>query len=219
MRGFLRPHVELGKVAGMRSVHLHVIAVVAFVVSGGSARADIAMGLPADAIAAVQSHASLSSDAGPTSTGYAAATGLSNGSWLGLALDDGFSGSFDSVGTFGETSSAYFSAGEIREVPPLPSSASLFLSAALSIGACNLLRGSRHASLSHLPDWYHPDGPSQIGHTLLFDFEFHSLPLCCFEQPAAQRPFLYRVQRHEVPRCDTQSFLTITVPRGPPLLF
>ncbi len=73
VRGLLRPHVELGKVVGMRSVHLHVIAVVAFVVSGGSARADIALGLPADSIATVHSHASLSSDAVPTSTGDAAA--------------------------------------------------------------------------------------------------------------------------------------------------
>ncbi len=218
VRRVLRPVVELSKVRGMRSVPLYVIAVAAFVVSGGSAHADIALGLPTDAIATVHSHASLSSDAVAISTGEAAAIGLRNRSLLSLSLDGGVSGPFDSPSTVGETGSANFTAAEIREVPPLPSSASLFLSAMLSIGAWNLLRVSRHANWAHVPDWYHTDCPSQIGHAVPFDFDFSALPLCCFEQPAGQRPFLYRVQREEVPRCDAQCFLTITVPRGPPTL-
>lgn len=216
MKGFLRPQVGLSKVLGMRSVPCHVIAVAAFVLSGGSARADIALGLPTDSIATVHSHVSLSSDAVATLTAEAIAVGSSNGSLLSLSLHDRFSGSFDSPGIVGETTSANYSAAEMREVPPLASSASLFLSAMLSVGAWNLLRVSRHANWAHMPDWYHTDCPSQIGHAVPFDFEFHSLPLCCFEQPVAQRPFLYRVQREEVPRCDTQCFLTITAPRGPP---
>ncbi len=218
LRRSLCPVVGLSKVLGMRSVPLHVIAVAAFVVSGGSARADIAPGLPTDSIATVYSHTSLSSDAAATSGGDAAAIASSNGSLLSLSLDDGFSGSFDSPGAVGETGSANFSAAEIREVPPLPSSSSLFLSAMLSVGAWNLLRVSRHANWAHMPDWYHTDCPSQIGHAVPFDFDFSALPLCCFEQPVAQRPFLYRVQREEIPRCDAESFLTITVPRGPPTL-
>lgn len=216
VRRSLCPVVELSKVLGMRSVPLYVIAVAAFVVSGGSAHADIAPGLPTDSIKTVYSHASLSSDAVSTSAGDPVAIGLSNRSLLSLSLDDGFSGSFDSPGTVGETASASFVAAEIREVPPLASSASLFLSAMLSVGAWNLLRVSRHANWSHVPDWYHTDCPSQIGHAVPFDFDFSALPLCCFEQPAGQRPFLYRVQRQEVPRCDAQCFLTITAPRGPP---
>ena len=218
VRRSLCPVVELSKVLGMRSVPLHVIAVAAFVVSGGSVHADIAPGLHTDSIATVYSHASLSSDAVSTSAAEAAAIGLSNRSLLSLSLDDGFSGSFDSPGTVGETASASFVAAEIREVPPLASSASLFLSAMLSVGAWNLLRVSRHANWAHVPDWYHTDCPSQIGHAVPFDFDFSALPLCCFEQPVAQRPFLYRVQREEVPRCDAQCFLTITAPRGPPIL-
>ncbi len=218
VRNFLSPAVELSKVFGMRSVPLHVIAVAAFVVSGGSARADIAPGLPTDSIATTYSHTSLSSDAVATSTGDAAGFGSSDGSLFSLSLDDGVNGSLDSPGAVGETASASFAPAEIREVPPLAGSASLFLSAMLSVGAWNLLRVSRHANWAHMPDWYHTDCPSQIGHAVPFDFEFHSLPLCCFEQPASQRPFLYRVQREEVPRCDAQCFLTITAPRGPPIL-
>ena len=217
VRSVLRQVVESPKVFGMRSVPLHIIAVAAFVVSGGSAHADIALGLPTDSIATVHSHASLSSDAVATLTAEAAGVGSSNGSLLSLSLDDGVGGLFDSPGTVGEITSANFSAAEIREVPPSPGSASLFLSAMLSVGAWNLLRVSRHANWSHVPDWYHTDCPSQIGHAVPFDFNFSALPLCCFELPAGQRPFLYRVQREEVPRCDAECFLTTTVPRGPPV--
>ena len=123
VRRSLSPQVGLSKVFGMRSVPLHVIAVVALVVSGSSAHADIARGLPTDSIATVHSHANLSSDAVATLTSEAAAIGLSNRSLLSLSLDDGFSGSFDSPGIVGEPTSANFSAEEMREVPPLPSSA------------------------------------------------------------------------------------------------
>jgi len=108
---------------------------------------------------------------------------------------------------------------EIREVPALPSSSSLFLSAMLSMGAWQCVRKSRNLHLSHLPEWYHLDGPYQIGHTVSFDpnLTFDALPVCLFDTPIGeQRPFIYRVQRELPSRCESQYFLPVTAPRGPP---
>lgn len=107
--------------------------------------------------------------------------------------------------------------GGVRPLPPGPSSASLFLSAVLSIGAWHLGRSGRHLHLGHLPEWYHTGCPHQIGHAVPFDFDFGALPLCCHEQPVGQRPFLYRVRREQTSRDDGQGFLAITAPRGPPI--
>ena len=107
---------------------------------------------------------------------------------------------------------------EIRDLPPLPGSASLFLSAMLSIGGWHVLRSARHIHLGALPEWYHTDGPDQIGHTASFDLNFSALPLCCFEQPVGERPSLFRVRRDQRPRCDARSFVTPAAPRGPPAL-
>ncbi len=137
-------------------------------------------------------------------------TDLAAGDWvsggLGLALPPAPAGSVD-LSTH----------GEVRLLQPGPSSASLFLSAVLSIGAWHLGRSGRHLHLGHLPAWYHTGCPDQIGHAVPFDLDFGALPLCCYEQPVRQRPFLYRVQREQTPRCDGQCFLIITFPRGPPI--
>ena len=66
----------------------------------------------------------------------------------------------------------------IRELPGLPGSASLFLSAVLSVGAMQLVRKAGNVHLAHLPEWYHPDAPHQIGHSVVFD------PLVGFEMLA-----------------------------------
>lgn len=106
----------------------------------------------------------------------------------------------------------------IRQIPPLPGSATLFLSAMLSMGGWYLLRSSaRYLNFAALPEWYHTGGPAQIGHAVPFDIDLSASPLCCFEQPAGERPTLYRVRR-ELPPCrDVQCFLSIVAPRGPPL--
>ncbi|MBN2561997.1 MAG: hypothetical protein JXQ75_13815 [Phycisphaerae bacterium] len=110
------------------------------------------------------------------------------------------------------------SSAQVREVPPLPSSAVLFLSAVLSAGAWHLGRSAMHLHLGALPEWYHAGGPDQIGHAVPFDFDFSASPPCRFEQPVGERPFRYRVRREETPRCDEQANLTIAAPRGPPAL-
>jgi hypothetical protein len=99
----------------------------------------------------------------------------------------------------------------------LPGSASLFLSAMVSLGGWHLVRSARHFHLANLPGWYHDGGPVQIGHSVPFDLDFSAVPVCCFEQPAGERPFLYRVRREPVARCDEQATLIIAAPRGPPV--
>lgn len=56
-------------------------------------------------------------------------------------------------------------------IPPLPSSAGLYLSAMLSVGAWQLVRSTRSWQFGDLPDWYHAGGPLQIGHSVPVDLE------------------------------------------------
>lgn len=105
----------------------------------------------------------------------------------------------------------------VEELPGLPGSASLFLSAALSVGAWHLVRKSRDIHLGHLPDWYHPDAPAQIGHSVAVDLQFAPMAVCIFDQPFTERPFIFRVPRVIVSRCESQHFLHIEAPRGPPV--
>jgi len=56
------------------------------------------------------------------------------------------------------------------ELPGLPGSASLLLSALLSAGAWQLGRSAKDIHLADLPDWYHTGGPVQVGHATPFDF-------------------------------------------------
>ena len=105
---------------------------------------------------------------------------------------------------------------EVRDLPPLPGSAGLFLSAMLSIGGWHMVRSARHIHLGALPEWYHAGGPAQVGHAVPCNLDFSAWPLCCFEQPVGERPCLYRVRRQHTPRCDAQCLLIIAAPRGPP---
>lgn len=113
-------------------------------------------------------------------------------------------------------------AGEVRELPPLPGSARMFLSAMLSLGAFHAFRSARHWHWAALPDWYHTGGPLQIGHTVAFDLDFHSLPPCLFEPldtagDGDKPPSFWRTHREQRPPCAAQTaVLTLTGPRAPP---
>jgi hypothetical protein len=112
-------------------------------------------------------------------------------------------------------------ANEVRQLPPLPGSAALYLSAVASIGGWYALRSARNLSWGALPDWYHTGGPSQIGHASPFDLNFHALPLRMdhsVDVEVGERHFYRRRPRETTPLGDRQCFLTITAPRGPPLL-
>ena len=107
----------------------------------------------------------------------------------------------------------------VLDLPPLPSSASLFLSAVLSLGAFHLARSARQVHLGALPQWYHDQCPAQIGHAVAFNMEFAPLAVCAFTGPDGERPaFTYRIPREHRSRFDSQSFLLIESPRGPPLV-
>ncbi len=111
--------------------------------------------------------------------------------------------------------------GEVRDLPPLPGSATLFLAAMVSMGGWHLVRSARDLHWGALPEWYHTGGPIQIGHAVPLDLDFHSVPPCWFESAAEgggdDRAFLNRLSRGDGPRCYAQVFfLAIAAPRGPP---
>jgi len=54
-------------------------------------------------------------------------------------------------------------------LPSEPDSVGLFLSALGTLGAWQLGRSSKKLHLGHLPDWYHAEGPRQIGHVLALE--------------------------------------------------
>lgn len=107
----------------------------------------------------------------------------------------------------------------VREVPPLPSSAGLFLSGMLSLGAWQFARSARHLHLAHLPEWYHAGGPDQIGHAVPLVLDLNASPPCCIEfvDVVDERALVYRLRRELPSRCRAESFLLITAPRGPPI--
>lgn len=101
-----------------------------------------------------------------------------------------------------------------------PSSFKLVISGLLAIGAWHGVRSGREIATDGLPlpEWYHDGGPIQIGHATPFDFDFGSMPACCFEQPVEESPRFHRNQRRSLQRPSAQCTLTISAPRGPPTL-
>lgn len=73
----------------------------------------------------------------------------------------------------------------IREIPPVPGTGELLMSALASVAVWHLLKGARHWQLASFPDWYHVEGPTQIGRSHAYDFQVFALPLCCPCEPAA----------------------------------
>ncbi len=109
--------------------------------------------------------------------------------------------------------------GMVRELPPLPGSATLFLSAVLSMGGWHLVRSARHFHWAALPDWYHAGGPLQIGHAPPLDLHCHALPPCCFERPCGEREPHVLVRRVPIarrPRRNSQTSPDLVGPRAPP---
>jgi hypothetical protein len=109
----------------------------------------------------------------------------------------------------------------VRELPPLPGSAGLFLSAVLSVGAWQLVRSARHWHLGALPQWYHTACPDRIGHAVPFDFDMNVMPLCSFARVTGgddQRPAGFETRCDFRPSWQSQYFLPVTAPRAPPSL-
>ncbi|GMV96957.1 MAG: hypothetical protein AMXMBFR83_13160 [Phycisphaerae bacterium] len=70
---------------------------------------------------------------------------------------------------------------EVYQLPATPGSHALFLTALLGASVWQGLRKTRQAHWGHLPDWYHAEGPTQVGRSIAFDpscvSEWLSVPL------------------------------------------
>ncbi|MCH7702618.1 MAG: hypothetical protein IID37_13120 [Planctomycetes bacterium] len=179
-----------------------------FLVAAGTARGDLTASSPA-----FDGQLLLASDG---QLQPAESSGRSSPSLDSLGMDlwpsAGSVAAFD-TGYDGET------AATVRDLPAVPGSAQLFLSAMLSVGAWHFVRSAKHFHLADIPEWYHPGGPTQVGHVVPFDLDFSALPVCFFEQPVAERPALGRHLRESISRMLSQQyFLTNADPRAPPVL-
>ena len=112
----------------------------------------------------------------------------------------------------------------VLELPPGPSSATLFLSALAGFGAWHLGRSARKFHLiSHLPEWYHTGGPVQVGHATPLDLEFSlsAMPLCQFDTPivvGVRQTAVWWLRYEPSEILHPQFILTLSDPRGPPVL-
>ena len=109
------------------------------------------------------------------------------------------------------------------QVPALPGSSSLFLSAVLSAGALHLVRKARNVHVGDLPAWYHDACPERIAHAVAFDFNMADMPVCFTAEMAAadvpdNTPAFHEYMREPRSRLELQFFLPVTAPRGPPSL-
>lgn len=107
------------------------------------------------------------------------------------------------------------------ESPPVPGSLALVLSALGSLGAYQGLRVAKRLPLGGVaPDWYHAEGPQQIGHATALDItRLDVSSLARFETTfdlfhAAGAPGASAAPEFTPPRA--QSILLIESPRAPP---
>lgn len=105
----------------------------------------------------------------------------------------------------------------VLTIPNGPSSSTICLMALSSLGLWHLGRSANKLNFGHLPDWYHADGPDQIGHTTLLSLDFclAALPICRHEQPGARRGIIRRDSGDDT-LIQAQRVLAPVAPRGPP---
>jgi len=144
--------------------------------------------------------------------------------WLS-SLDDcsGRTGEQTTGGALASNRSATRGTAKLVQVPALPGSSSLFLSAVLSAGALHLARKARNVHVGHLPAWYHDACPERIAHAVAFDFNLADMPVCFTAEMAAadvpdNTPAFHEYMREPRSRLELQFFLPVTAPRGPPSL-
>lgn len=179
-----------------------------FLVAAGAAHADLTAsspGLDEQLLLASDGHLQPTESFGRSSPSL---DSLGMDLWPSAASVNGFDTGYDGG-----------NAPTVRDLPAVPGSAQLFLSAMLSVGAWHMVRSAKHFHLADIPEWYHPGGPAQVGHVVPFDLDFSALPVCFFEQPVAERPALARHLREFISRMLSQQyFLTNADPRAPPVL-
>lgn len=105
-------------------------------------------------------------------------------------------------------------------LPEEPASLSLVLVGLGSLGAWHIGRAAKNAHLGHVPDWFHADGPLQIGHTFAANPDCTAvLEICSFAPPVGDHTLLHRLRCDAPPIHQPQCILVTESPRGPPLLF
>lgn len=149
---------------------------------------------------------------GPDSTGQPIPNTQTTEEWI---LDFGNAGLVDACVSI---QAPYTVSKPVRQLPSGPGSAGLFLSAALTLGAWQVVRSVRHAHLGHLPEWYQSNTPEQIGHAVVFDLQYAPIAPCPPSQPNGE-PRDINDKCHDIrSRVLSQFFPIIESPRGPPIL-
>jgi hypothetical protein len=106
----------------------------------------------------------------------------------------------------------------IEELPPAPSSASLFLCALGTFGAWHLSRSAMRLNLSSAPEWFHTGGPGQVGHAVSIDWEYSAVAVSPVDAPVGDRVFFTSFGPDPEVRVESQWSEAVTAPRGPPML-
>ncbi len=164
----------------------------------------------------------------------AARADISSGAWAAETLssraavldapDKSITDSGESIG-FGRVQLARLPQAEasphskmIAELPPGPSSTTLFF---LALGSCGAFRVGRSAKKLHLgsaPEWFGVGGPQQIGHTSIVELDASALPVCHSDEPAGEHTIRHFIPQEPRLNIQAQYLLTTDPSRGPPLL-
>jgi hypothetical protein len=108
----------------------------------------------------------------------------------------------------------------VATLPEEPASLQLLLCGLGSLGAYQLGRTARKFHLLHVPEWYHADGPFQVGHAVAADPDLSgALTPCTFDAPDQEDHLLLLFYRRlsPPPVHALQCILSTEAPRGPPL--
>lgn len=106
------------------------------------------------------------------------------------------------------------------EVPAPPGGSQMVLSGLLVLGSFQCLRSVKGLQWAAVPEWYHLDGPLQIGHRTALDLDFGFAPavLAVGEQPPTYHSTIHQRlgQTFRAPRLKHIA-LPISGPRAPPV--
>lgn len=104
----------------------------------------------------------------------------------------------------------------VVEMPPLPGSAELFLSALMGVGAWQLARQSRDIRFGPWPAWYQTGEPIQVRHMFAFDVRFVTAPLRTMQAEATPIPQSCFQMRSDRPRLLSEWAGSVVGARAPP---
>ena len=108
----------------------------------------------------------------------------------------------------------------LATLPDEPASVQLLLCGLGSLGAWHIGRSAKNFHLFHVPEWYHAEGPAQIGHAVAANPDLSgALTPCTFDAPNQEDPVLLLFYRRLAPPSifQSQCILTSEAPRGPPV--